>query len=248
MSGILKPGAVALVVGASSGIGAAVARQLAAQQVRVICAGRSRDRLEALAAELGQGAVALQLDVCDDESVGSLLDRLPADLRAIDILINGAGHDRGGRRPFDEGEMADWAAIIDVNVTGMMRVCHQVIPGMRRRGRGHVVNIGSVAGLITYPGGSIYAASKHAVRAFTDGLRRDYAATDLRITEILPGLTRTDFAINRWQDEPGRAKAFYDDAPGVLEPEDVASSVVFALQQPDHVNIAQILVMPTREG
>ncbi|MEM7171674.1 MAG: SDR family oxidoreductase [Pseudomonadota bacterium] len=250
--GLVRPGALALVVGASSGIGASVARALSAEGVTVIAASRSKDRLENLVADLitdlGASAHALTLDVSDEASVSSVLERLPPALQAVDILINCAGHDVGGRQRFDVGAAADWASIIDVNVTGMIRVCHAVIPGMLARGRGHVVNIGSVAGLKTYPGGSIYAASKHAVRAFTEGLRADYADQEIRITEVLPGLTRTEFAERRWSGDRSAADQFYDNAPQVLLPEDVANSVVFALKQPPHVNLAQILIMPTREA
>ncbi len=244
---ILRPGAVALVAGASAGIDAAIAEALAAKGARVICASRNRERLDALVARLGADCHALGLDVTDAASPASLIARLPEDLREIDILVACAGHDRGGRRRFDLGEVEEWADIIDTNVTGMIRVCHAVIPGMVAKGRGHVVTLGSVAGLRTYPGGSIYAASKFAVRAFTEALRKDYNDSDLRITEILPGLTRTEFATTRHHGDAAAGEAFYDAAPQTLAAEDIARCVVFALEVPGQVTIAQIVVVPTRD-
>jgi NADP-dependent 3-hydroxy acid dehydrogenase YdfG len=245
---ILKPGAVALVAGASAGIGAAIAEALAAKGARVICASRNLEKLEALVGQIGERGHAVELDVTDPGSVESLLRRLPETLRGIDVLVACAGHDIGGRRRFDHGEVADWAGIIETNVTGMIRVCHAVVPGMLERGRGHVVTLGSVAGLNTYPGGTIYGASKFAVRAFTEALRADYKATPLRITEILPGLVRTEFAATRLRGDRAKGAAFYDAAPQALAPGDIARCVVFALEQPPQVTIAQLVVVPTNEA
>ncbi len=237
-----------MVAGASGGIGEAVARRLAERGLRVICAGRNLSRLETLAGELGGTALALQLDVTNKESVESLQERLPDSWRAIDILVANAGHDIGGRRRFDEGSVEDWAAIIDTNVTGMIRVCHAVIPGMLARGRGHVVTLGSIAGLKVYRDGSIYNASKFAVRAFSEALRADYAETDIRITEILPGMVRTNFAATRHSGDEAKAEAFYDSFPHCMEPDDIARAILFALEQPTSVTIAQMVILPTREA
>ena len=246
--GILQAGVIALVTGAGSGIGAAVAEQLAAKGARVICAGRRLERLNALVQRLGQNALALQLDVADPRSTATLLERLPAELRAIDILVNNAGHDVGGRRRFDLGDLEEWASIIETNVTGMIRVTHAIAPGMVARGRGHIVNLGSVAGLRVYRSGSIYNASKFAVRAFTEGLRMDYSDTDIRVTEILPGLTRTGFAAARFHGDRHRGEDYYARFPGTIAAADVARAVIFALEQPPGVTIAQLVVVPTREA
>lgn len=246
-AGILRSGAIALVTGASAGIGAATAAALATQGARVICAARNQARLAAVVEKLGPGAHALQLDVTDAASVGGLIERLPADLREIDILIANAGHDVGGRQRFDQGDVEDWARTVETNVTGLVRTCHAVIPGMLARGRGHVVTLGSIAGLRVFKHGSIYAATKFAVRAFTETLRADYGDTDLRITEILPGLTRTEFAATRHRGDSARAQAFYDSFPGTLDPEDIADAIVYALSRPAHVTVAQMVVVPTRE-
>ena len=244
--GILRPGAVALVTGASAGIGLATAEALAARGLRVICAARDKARLEALASRL-EGAHALELDVTDAEACGGLLERLPEDLREIDILVANAGHDVGGRKRFDEGKVEDWARIVETNVTGVIRTCHAVIPGMLARNRGHVVTLGSIAGLRTFPQGSIYCATKFAVHALTESLRSDYARTDLRITEILPGMTRTEFAARRFQDQ-ARGDEFYDRFAALLEPVDIANAILYALGQPPSVTVAQMVVVPTREA
>jgi NADP-dependent 3-hydroxy acid dehydrogenase YdfG len=246
-SPVLRPGAVALVVGASSGIGEAIAEALGARGCRVICAGRRMERLQALVERLGDGAHALALDVAAPESARTVLDRLPQDLREIDILVNNAGHDPGGRRRLDLGEVDEWASIIETNVNGMIRVSHAVIPQMLDRGVGHVVSIGSSAGVQAYPGGAPYCASKFAVRGLSDAMRLDYRDTDLRVTDIQPGLTRTEFArVRLYGDEQG-GSAYYGNAPSCLLPEDVARAVVFALEQPPHVMVARLLVVPTNE-
>lgn len=244
-STILAPGAVALVTGASSGIGRAVARDLLARGLKVVCAGRHRAVLEEAFAADGDDAFALELDVRDTGRVAERLAALPPEFAAIDILVANAGSDVGGRRRFDEGAMADWAGTIETNVTGLMATCHATIPGMLGRGRGHVVTIGSVSGLSTYAHGAAYAASKYAVRAFTECLRKDYKRDPIRITEILPGLVRTGFAQARNHGDAAKAEAFYDSFPAWLEPEDIAAAVAYALGAPGHVNIAQVVVTPT---
>ena len=243
----LRPGAVALVTGASAGIGEAIAEALIARDCRVVCAARTLERLDALCERLGPDAHPFALDVTDAEATATLVDRLPGGLGEIDILVNNAGHDIGGRRRFDLGDADQWASIIETNVTGMIRVCHAVIPGMVARGRGHVVNLGSISGLSTYPGGTIYNASKFAVRGFTGALRADYAESGIRVTEILPGTVRTEFAQTRLGGDEDGARRFYDGYSSVLVPADVARCVVFALEQPPHVVISQLVVTPTSQ-
>lgn len=243
----LGAGTVALITGASSGIGAATAVRLAEKGARVICVGRDRKRLDGVVGQLGGRGHALELDITDP-AAASLLERLPEELRAIDVLINNAGHDTGGRQRFDQGDVEDWASIIETNVIGMIRVSHAIARGMIERGRGHIVNVGSVAGQRVYRHGSVYNASKYAVRALSEGLRMDYADTDLRVTEILPGLTRTGFAATRFGGDQSRGSAYYDDFPAAMTPDNVARTILFALEQPSHVTIAQLVVVPTREA
>jgi len=239
-------GSVALVTGASSGIGEAIATTFVDNGYRVICAARRMDKLAQLTQRLGNAACALELDVTDAASVESLHERLPQDWRSIDILVNNAGHDRGGRRRFDQGSAAEWAAIIDTNVTGLIRTTHAVIAAMIERDRGHIVNIGSISGISSYATGTIYSGSKHAVHGFSESLRLDYAGTGIRVSEILPGMVRTDFALNRWRDQ-ARAESFYDDFGVCLTPEDIARTVLFAIQQPPHVVISQLVVVPSAQ-
>lgn len=244
-STVMSPRSIALVTGASSGIGQAVADRLLDQGLRVICLGRDEARLRKVFDARGDAAMCLALDVTDQEFAAKLTAALPEDWHGIDILIASAGSDVGGRRRFDQGDMAEWAQTIEINVTGVMRVCHAILPGMLERGRGHIVTLGSVAGISTYPGAAIYAPSKHAVHAFTDSLRKDFSNDPIRITEVLPGLVRTGFAEARHKGDTETANAFYDSFPACLAADDIAATVMFALTQPDHVNIAQIVVTPS---
>ena len=238
-------GKIALITGASSGIGEKTARSLCEAGVRVICSGRRARRLEAIAAKLGGDAITLELDVTSERSIETLLDRLPKEWWDIDILVNNAGHDIGGRRLFHEGTVQEWSAIIETNVIGLMRVTRVVLEGMVRRDSGHIVNIGSIAGIQTSSLCSVYAASKHAVHGFSETLRLDYANTRIKVSEVLPGMVKTEFAVTRFADE-GRAAKYYEDFGICLEPEDIARSVVFTLDQPTDVVIAQVVVVPTR--
>lgn len=234
---------IALVTGASSGIGEAICRLLISHQYRLIGAARNKAKLQALHEELGALFHPLVLDVTDAQSVISLVESLPKDLRSIEVLINNAGHDIGGRRSFEKGSAQQWSDIIETNLQGLMRVTHAVIDGMLERGHGHLVNLGSIAALKPYATGAAYVASKYAVHGFSESLRLDYAGKGIRVTEIMPGLVRTDFAHQRLGDEE-KAKAFYDSFDQSLSPDDIARSVFFALQQPEHVEIAQMVVLP----
>lgn len=237
--------AVALVTGASSGIGEATAEALVAAGYGVVATARRQDRLAALAARLGSACHAAPLDVTDDRSVAAVLAGLPPSFRTIDILVNNAGHDVGGRRRFDRGKLAEWESIIDTNVKGLVRVTMAIVPQMLERRHGHIVNIGSVAGSSGYAGIAVYAASKFAVRGFSESLRKDCRGTGLRVTEIIPGLVRTEFARTRWKGDAAKADAFYAAGKGTLAPADIARAIVFAVEQPAAVTIAQIVAVPT---
>lgn len=246
MAGFDLAGRIVLVAGASSGIGAATAARLVEAGARVIAAARRMDRLEALAGKSGGRCLPLSLDVTDPASVASMMSRLPEDWRDIHGLVASSGHDVGGRARFDTAEAEDWTAIVETNVNGTIRLCRAVIEGMLARGAGHIVTLGSNAGFRTYPGGTIYAASKFAVRAFTEGLRHDFANSDIRITEIMPALTRTEFAERRWRGDKAKAAGFYDGAAGYLGPEDIADAILYAMTAPASVNVSQMLLHPTR--
>ena len=240
-------GKIALITGASSGIGEKTVRTMYEAGVRVICSARRAKRLEKIVVELGEGAIALELDVTSERSIGTLLDRLPKEWRDIDILVNNAGHDIGGRRLFHEGTAQEWSATIETNVIGLMRVTRAVLEGMVRRDSGHIVNIGSIAGIQTSPLCAAYSASKHAVHGFSETLRIDYGNTGIKVSEVLPGMVKTEFAITRFDDEDRGAK-YYEDFGICLEPEDIARSVIFALDQPADVVISQVVVVPTRRA
>ena len=242
-----RPGAVALVTGTSRGIGRGLAEALLDAGLKVICTARNKAPLEEIFASYGANALPISLDVTDGEQMSGLIEGLPADFAEIDIAIASAGSDVGGRRRFDQGDIEDWASTIDTNVCGLMRTCYAVIPGMLARGRGHVVTLGSIAGLRTYEGGTVYGPSKFAVRAFTDALRLDYKHDPIRITEILPGLVRTGFAEARHHGSSEAGDAYYEAAAGILTPDAIVEATLYALQQPDSVNVAQIVVTPTAD-
>lgn len=234
---------VALVSGASGGIGEAIARELIAASYHVVGAARDKTKLKRLADELGQAFYPMVLDVTDADAVAKLPQNLPPAFSQIEVLINNAGHDTGGRRLFDEGSAEQWCQIVETNVQGTIRLTHALIDGMLQRGSGHIVNLGSIAGIKPYATGTAYVSSKYAVHGFSETLRLDYAGRGIRVSEIMPGLVRSGFAEQRLGDAQ-QAQQFYDGFDQSLLPEDVAHTVVYALQQPPHVEIAQLVVLP----
>ncbi len=232
-----------LVTGASGGIGEAICRSLVAKGHRVVASARSLDKLENLAVELGDALHPLALDVTDANAVADLPAALPRGFDKIDILVNNAGHDTGGRRRFDEGSAQQWCDIVETNVQGMIRVTHALIDGMLERKHGHIINLGSIAGLKPYATGTAYVTSKYAVHGFSDTLRLDYAGKGIRVTEIMPGPVRSGFAAQRLGDSE-QAQKFYDSFDACMQPEDVAETVAFAIAQPRHVEVAQLVLLP----
>jgi 3-hydroxy acid dehydrogenase/malonic semialdehyde reductase len=236
---------IALVSGASSGIGRAIATALLSAGARVVLAGRNEAALEQAAARHGSRAHVLPLDVTDYAAVDALAESLPVEFRSLDLLVNNAGHDVGGRTPFHQGRTEDWTSIIETNVSGLMRVTHAVLPGMIARGRGDIVNIGSINALRVIPEMVAYGASKAAVHAFSDGLRGDLASTPIRVIEILPGLVETDIVVRRFRGDQARAKAYYESFGMALKPEDIAAGILYAVSQPPHITVAQLTILPT---
>ena len=169
---------------------------------------------------------------------------VPPAFRPIDILVNNAGHDIGGRTRFDQGAADDWSSIIDTNLNGLMRVTRALLPDMVRRNNGDIVNISSISAIRMVPDMAAYTASKAGVRAFTDILRADLAETAIRVTEVLPGLTRTDIVLKRHRGDRKLEQEYFERFKIALEPADVARSVIFALDQPAHVQLAQIVILP----
>lgn len=241
---------VVLITGASSGIGAACATLFARSGARLILAARRQDRLQELALDLeqafGNPPYLLALDVRDRTEVQRAVQTLPPEWAAIDILINNAGLSRGLDK-LHKGVIQDWEEMIDTNLKGLLYVTRAVLPGMVERGRGHVVNIGSIAGRQTYPGGNVYCASKAAVRAISEGLKLDLLGTPIRVTEIQPGMVETEFSEVRFHGDLSRAAAVYQGVTP-LTAMDVAEVVVFAATRPPHVNISEVLLLPTDQA
>jgi 3-hydroxy acid dehydrogenase / malonic semialdehyde reductase len=239
-------GRTALVTGASSGIGEACARALAAAGARVILCARRGQRLTALAEELGTEAYVLELDVRDRDQVTAAIRALPEGWSDIDLLLNNAGL-AAGSDPLPAGEPDHWDRMLDTNVKGLLWVTRAVVPGMIDRGHGDVINIGSIAGRETYPGGAVYCASKAAVDRITAGLRMDLLGTGIRVTAIDPGLVETEFSTVRFDGDQERAAAVYQGMQP-LRGSDIADVVVWTVGRPPHVQIADVLVLPTAQA
>ena len=243
-------GKTVLVTGASSGIGAACARLLAVAGARLILSARRKEKLQVLADELadkyGVQVLLLPLDVQQAKTVVSAIDGLPVDWKEIDVLINNAGLSRGLDKQ-QEASIQDWEEMIDTNVKGLLYMTRAVVPGMVEREKGHVVNIGSVAARYTYPGGSVYCATKAAVKVLTEGLKIDLLGTPIRVTNIEPGLVETEFSGVRFRGDTDRAKGVYSGMTA-LTPEDVADSILFAVTRPAHVNISELYIIPTDQS
>jgi 3-hydroxy acid dehydrogenase/malonic semialdehyde reductase len=231
------------VTGASAGFGAAIARRFAAESARVIAVARSADKLEKLAGELGDAVLPVTLDVSDPEAVKSTIDGLPKDWKEVDVLVNNAGLAKG-LEPAHKADLQDWDEMIATNVRGLAHVTRALLPGMVERGRGHVVNLGSIAGTYPYPGGNVYGATKAFVHQFSLNLRSDLHGTGVRVTNIEPGMVGgTDFSKVRFDGDQAKADKVYEGTTP-LTADDVAESVYWAASQPKHVNINVIELMP----
>ncbi|WP_373535524.1 SDR family oxidoreductase [Microcoleus sp.] len=245
---------IVFITGASSGIGAACAQIFAKGGAKLILAARRVEKLDRLAKELVETkSVAsmneiylLELDVRDRPQVESAIAALPDAWKNIDILINNAGLSRGLDK-LHEGNFQDWEEMIDTNVKGLLYMTRYIVPGMVSRGGGHVVNIGSIAGRQAYPKGSVYCASKAAVRAISDGLKQDLLGTAVRVTEIEPGLVETEFSNVRFHGDAEKAKNVYQGLTP-LTADDVADVVYFCATRSPHVNISEVLLVPTDQA
>ena len=239
-----------LITGASSGIGEGCARKFASQGARLILNSRSADKLTALAEELKEKYDAecyvMPFDVCDRESAAAALNALPQEWKSIDVLVNNAGLAIGVDKEY-EGNLDEWDVVIDTNVKALLSMTRLVVPGMVERGRGHIINIGSIAGDAAYPGGSVYCATKAAVKALSDGLRIDLVDTPLRVTNIKPGLVETNFSVVRFRGDKRKADNVYRGIKP-LNGDDIAEVVYFAASAPEHMQVAEILVMPTYQA
>ena len=239
-----------LITGASAGIGAACARAFAAAGARLVLTARRRERLDALAAELREAAGTechpLALDVRDRDGVRSALAGLPPEWAAVDVLVNNAGLARG-TEGVQAGDPAEWDEVVQTNVNGLLYVTRAVTPGMVERGRGHVINLGSVAGHEVYPGGAVYCATKHAVGAITKGLRMDLLGTGIRVSTVDPGLVETEFSVVRFKGDRERAEKVYRDMTP-LTADDIADTVLWVATRPPHVNVDEVIIKPTDQA
>lgn len=240
---------IVLITGATSGIGEACARKFAQNGDKVILTGRNQVRMTAIADELkAQGAEVLTLmfDVRDREAARQAIESLPAEWQEIDVLVNNAGLALGLEAEF-EGNSDDWDGMIDTNVKGLLTMTRLIVPGMVARDRGHVINMGSVAGDAAYAGGNVYCATKAAVKALSDGLRIDVANTAVRVTNLKPGLVETNFSNIRFHGDEERAANVYKGIKP-LTGDDIADVAVYAANAPAHVQIAEVLILATHQA
>ena len=240
---------IVLITGATSGIGLACAKKFAKNGDKLILTGRNEQRLEDIKNELTQqGAQVLPLvfDVRDSAKAKELISSLPADWQEIDILVNNAGLALGLEAEY-KGEPEDWDTMIDTNIKGLLTMTRLVVPSMVERNRGHIINIGSVAGDAAYASGNVYCATKAAVKALSDGLRIDVADTAVRVTNLKPGLVETNFSNIRFHGDTGRAANVYK---GIhpLTGDDIADVAVYAANAPKHVQIAEVLILATHQA
>lgn len=238
-----------LITGATNGIGRACAHKFVEAGYRVIINGRDAGRVEEVARELkrsGAEIMTLLADVRERELLKNALEALPEEWKDIDVLVNNAGLALG-LEPEHEGDFQDWDTMIDTNIKGLLNVTRFVVPGMVSRGKGHIINIGSVAGDAAYANGNVYCATKAAVKTISDGLRIDLAATPLRVTNVKPGLVETNFSNVRFHGDTERAAGVYKGIDP-LTGDDIADVVLYAASAPAHVQIAEVLVLATNQG
>jgi 3-hydroxy acid dehydrogenase / malonic semialdehyde reductase len=238
------------ITGASSGIGLACAETFAAEGARLIlCARRVevlREHAARLSRETGAAILTLQLDVRNRDDVSSTIEGLAPEWSEIDILVNNAGLARGLGKLY-ESDIDDWDEMLDTNVKGLLYVTRAIVPGMVNRRKGHIINIGSIAGLDPYPGGAVYNGSKFAVDGITRALRMDLVDSPLRVSSVDPGLVETDFSMVRFHGDVARARSVYAEIEA-LQAVDVAEAVLFAATRPPHVSVNQIVIMPTAQA
>ena len=238
-----------LITGATSGIGLGCARKFAANGDRLILTARNQQRLEEISNELkkdGTEVLTLAFDVRNRQEAIKAVNSLPADWQDIDVLVNNAGLALGLEQEY-KGDLDDWETMIDTNIKGLLLMTRLIVPRMVERNCGHVINIGSVAGDAAYAGGNVYCATKAAVKALSDGLRIDVADTEVRVTNLKPGLVETNFSNVRFRGDTERAAKLYQ---GIvpLTGDDIADVAVYAANAPKHVLIAEVLILATHQA
>jgi NADP-dependent 3-hydroxy acid dehydrogenase YdfG len=239
---------IAVITGASSGIGAATARRLAGKGYHVVVVARRADRLETLVKEIGANATAVECDVTSDEAVAGLAAAVSGLGAPVTLLVNNAGGARGGD-PVETGSVDDWQWMYDVNVLGTLRVTKALLPALEASGRGTIVTVGSTAAFTPYEGGGGYVAAKHAETALVGTLRLELCGRPVRVIEIDPGMVRTDeFALNRFGGDKGRADSVYAGVSEPLVADDIADCIAWAATRPQHVNVDRLVVRPIAQA
>ena len=241
---------IALITGATSGIGKATALKLAKQNYNLIITGRRKDMLEELKKELGIkykcDVLSLNFDVRDKQMVDETIDSIPDAWRKIDVLVNNAGL-AAGLNPIQTGEIEDWEQMIDTNIKGLLYITRKIVPFMIANGYGHIINISSIAGKEVYENGNVYCGTKHAVDAITKGMRIDLVKHQIKVTSISPGMVDTEFSLVRFKGDQQRAEKVYEGFTPLFA-EDIADAILFAVTRPPHVNINDMLIMPTAQA
>ena len=241
---------IALITGATSGIGKATALKLAQKSFNLIITGRRKELLEDLKKELGVkhkcDVLALNFDVRSKEKVDEMIDNLPEAWKKIEVLVNNAGL-AAGLSPIQSGDTEDWEQMIDTNIKGLLYITRKVAPLMIENGFGHIINISSIAGKEVYENGNVYCASKHAVDALTKGMRIDLVKHNIKVTSISPGMVDTEFSLVRFKGDTIKANKVYEGLTPLFA-EDIAEAIIFAVTRPPHVNINDMLIMPTAQA
>jgi 3-hydroxy acid dehydrogenase/malonic semialdehyde reductase len=234
------------VTGASAGFGEAIVRRFATGGARVVATARRLSKLQDLTDDLGPQVLPLELDVRDQAAVADTIDTLPAEFADVDILVNNAGLALG-LEPAQDADLADWEQMLDTNCRGLFSCTHAVLPGMISRERGHIVNMGSIAGTYPYPGGNVYGATKAFVHQFSLNLRSDLHGTGVRVTCVEPGMSETEFSLVRFGGDERKASAVYEGTQP-LRADDVAETVHWITSLPAHVNVNTIELMPVAQS
>lgn len=241
---------IALITGATSGIGKASAHKLAQNNYNLILTGRRQDYLENLKKELGIkykcDVLTLNFDIRDVAMVNDMIDNIPEAWKKIDVLINNAGL-AAGLSPIQDGDLEDWDQMIDTNVKGLLYITKKVVPLMIENDHGHIINISSIAGKEVYENGNVYCATKHAVDALTKGMRIDLVKHNIKVTSISPGMVETEFSLVRFKGDQAKADKVYEGLTPLFA-DDVAEAILFAVTRPAHVNINDMLIMPTAQA
>ena len=240
---------IVLITGATSGIGLACAKKFAENGDKLILTGRNEQRLAEISKSMKEKNVkvlTLAFDVRDREAAIQSFNNLPEEWKEIDVLVNNAGLALG-LEPEYEGSLEDWETMIDTNIKGLLTMTRLVVPGMVKRNRGHIINVGSIAGDAAYAGGNVYCATKAAVKAITDGLRIDVAHTAIRVTNLKPGLVETNFSNTRFHGDTDRAAKVYEGIKPLIG-DDIADVAVYAANAPEHVQIAEVTILATHQA